>query len=695
MKYLIGFLAFLAVTVYASESPIIWSGVCSSGAYNLYTQACLSSGGGGVSGVAGAAPITSTGGANPVIGCNVASGSQAGCLASTDYATFASKQAPLPSPSPSGLVLGTNGTNYVLVSPQSGPSGPPGPSGLVNAIYPLSYNSGTQTVSIASPLPTSIIPPLPYQSPLPLPLPSTLVGPLPYQSPLPIGTLTGANGVTVTSGTKIIGSNAVVSIPSPLPTGLIPALPYLPLAGGTLTGPLNFTSNLSINSSGQMFDLYGNKLLDPHVTGSGAALYSTIDGFLSVDFSNQYTLYDAANVPSVAWVQHTLYDNTGTGPALIWDDGAQNMSANPTGSYTVNSGGDINLNGDGGGPAGGPYFSMSYNQVTFGNNDTGTYTIGNSGTVINDGYQLQISSPNWSIADGYNNGAFSDSGNDLILSGNYGIQFAVNSASGNSSFGSDGSLNLFANLNVNGAQSVSCSGLCYNGGDWIHQGSDTFANNTTFIGAIDGQSGSYVQMDDMSTGNIFEAFPSTGSAGIILDGNERLNIKDNFGNAFRTDPGGTYNTMQLVAPQGLEMTYVQNVSASQLLVTDSSDHVKSTNVIPNVYSYDSNVSAAVTTQSMAPSGSGAHAFEIMAYLSTISGSGTRTATITFTWLDPTNGFQSYAVPAFTISSGNHYSMPVLFIGTGGSSSTNISWSATYAGSGTGTYNAKIFMRQIE
>jgi hypothetical protein len=47
---------------------------------------------GGVTDVTGTSPILSSGGATPDISCNVASGSQAGCLSSTDWTTFNNKQ---------------------------------------------------------------------------------------------------------------------------------------------------------------------------------------------------------------------------------------------------------------------------------------------------------------------------------------------------------------------------------------------------------------------------------------------------------------------------------------------------------------------------------------------------------------------------------------------------------------------------
>lgn len=53
--------------------------------------------GSGVTSVAATAPITSSGGTTPTIACNVASGSQPGCLASADWTTFNGKQAALSS----------------------------------------------------------------------------------------------------------------------------------------------------------------------------------------------------------------------------------------------------------------------------------------------------------------------------------------------------------------------------------------------------------------------------------------------------------------------------------------------------------------------------------------------------------------------------------------------------------------------
>lgn len=75
---------------------------------------------GGVSSVTASAPITSSGGSSPNIACNVASGSQAGCVSSTDWSTFNGKQSALTignltNTGSAGITI-TNGTGAVIGS---------------------------------------------------------------------------------------------------------------------------------------------------------------------------------------------------------------------------------------------------------------------------------------------------------------------------------------------------------------------------------------------------------------------------------------------------------------------------------------------------------------------------------------------------------------------------------------------------
>lgn len=87
------FIALLFVTAQAfAASPIIFNASCPSGAYNLAAQACLSTGGGGVTSVTATAPLSSSGGATPDISMAQATSSVSGYLTSTDWATFNGKQ---------------------------------------------------------------------------------------------------------------------------------------------------------------------------------------------------------------------------------------------------------------------------------------------------------------------------------------------------------------------------------------------------------------------------------------------------------------------------------------------------------------------------------------------------------------------------------------------------------------------------
>lgn len=85
MKYLL--LLFLPLSTIAAP-PVIWKPLCASGIYNLPLQACLGDGPGGVSSVDGTAPLSSTGGADPVLSMTQADATHDGWLSSTDWNTF-------------------------------------------------------------------------------------------------------------------------------------------------------------------------------------------------------------------------------------------------------------------------------------------------------------------------------------------------------------------------------------------------------------------------------------------------------------------------------------------------------------------------------------------------------------------------------------------------------------------------------
>jgi hypothetical protein len=76
----------------AGGSPVIFQSSCPSGIYSLASKSCLAVGSGSISVTA---PITSTGGANPTLGCDIVSGSAAGCLAASDYTNFTGAAATL------------------------------------------------------------------------------------------------------------------------------------------------------------------------------------------------------------------------------------------------------------------------------------------------------------------------------------------------------------------------------------------------------------------------------------------------------------------------------------------------------------------------------------------------------------------------------------------------------------------------
>lgn len=90
------FLLFLLFSIPAMAGPpVTWSSSCGSGIFNLAQNSCLATGGGSVTAVTASTPLASSGGVTPNLTCQVASGTQAGCLASADWTTFNSKQAAL------------------------------------------------------------------------------------------------------------------------------------------------------------------------------------------------------------------------------------------------------------------------------------------------------------------------------------------------------------------------------------------------------------------------------------------------------------------------------------------------------------------------------------------------------------------------------------------------------------------------
>lgn len=77
-----------------------------------YIQKATSGGGGGsVNDVTATAPLNSSGGTTPDISCDIASGSQDGCLAAADFATFLDKQDALPATTFGDLIY-FDGTDY-------------------------------------------------------------------------------------------------------------------------------------------------------------------------------------------------------------------------------------------------------------------------------------------------------------------------------------------------------------------------------------------------------------------------------------------------------------------------------------------------------------------------------------------------------------------------------------------------------
>lgn len=90
----------------------------------LTTNATAVSWASALTAVTGTSPIVSSGGTTPAISCNVASGSQPGCLASADWTTFNSKQ--------SALTFGSITSSTTGVSIGSGSSSTVGPSVTVN-----------------------------------------------------------------------------------------------------------------------------------------------------------------------------------------------------------------------------------------------------------------------------------------------------------------------------------------------------------------------------------------------------------------------------------------------------------------------------------------------------------------------------------------------------------------------------------
>lgn len=134
-----------------------------------------------VTSVGASSPLSSTGGQTPSISCQAASGSQAGCLSSTDWSTFNSKQ--------SALTFGSISTSTTGVSVGSGSNSTVGPNVTVN----VQTASGSQPGLLSTADWT------------------TFNG---KQSALTFGNLTdaGTDGITVTSGTgAVIGSGTSIA----------------------------------------------------------------------------------------------------------------------------------------------------------------------------------------------------------------------------------------------------------------------------------------------------------------------------------------------------------------------------------------------------------------------------------------------------------------------------------------------------
>lgn len=118
--------------------------------------------------------------------------------------------------------------------------------------------------------------------------------------------LTGANGVTAvtTSG------NTVISIPSPIPSTLVGPLPYLPLAGGALSGALTSSSTASFSNGNWTVDSSGNIIQAGNFQASGV-------------------INDNTGAQSINQNTRVLYDSDGSTAALSWDDGSGNMTLSP------------------------------------------------------------------------------------------------------------------------------------------------------------------------------------------------------------------------------------------------------------------------------------------------------------------------------------------------------------------------------
>lgn len=113
MKYFLVLLCLALSQNSFAKPPVVWSSSCASGIFNLANQSCLGGGPGGVSSVTGAAPVVSSGGANPAISMAASTSSVNGYLASADWVTFNAKQAALTFSAP---LVNTSGTISIPVA---------------------------------------------------------------------------------------------------------------------------------------------------------------------------------------------------------------------------------------------------------------------------------------------------------------------------------------------------------------------------------------------------------------------------------------------------------------------------------------------------------------------------------------------------------------------------------------------------
>ena len=146
----------LAATPSQCTSGQFATGIAANGNANCATPV----GGGSVTSVTASSPLASSGGATPDISCQVASGSQAGCLSSTDWSSFNGKQSALTfadSLSNSGGTVtlandsATPGASQYYGTDSSSVLGyhslPSGATGSVNSVSVVSANGFAGTVA--------------------------------------------------------------------------------------------------------------------------------------------------------------------------------------------------------------------------------------------------------------------------------------------------------------------------------------------------------------------------------------------------------------------------------------------------------------------------------------------------------------------------------------------------------------------